>query len=72
MTEIKAHTSIDELLELLPEANGYLIEQGLPCLVCGEPFWGSIGDLAGKHGVEDVERIVSELNEMLRAKETRA
>jgi len=69
MATITTGTSIEELLELLPEANGYLIEQGLPCLVCGEPFWGSVGDLAAKHGVEDVERIVMELNGMFEAKE---
>lgn len=68
MSKITANTSIDELLELLPEANGYLIEQGLPCLVCGEPYWGSVGDLAGKHGVDDIDRVVSELNTMLEAK----
>jgi hypothetical protein len=68
MSTIKAATSIDELLDLLPEANGYLIERGLPCLVCGEPFWGSLGDLASKHGVEDIDSIVAELNAMLDAK----
>jgi len=65
---ITVDTSIDELLELLPESNGYLIEQGLPCLVCGEPFWGTIGSLAEKHGVEDVDRIIRELAGMLDAK----
>lgn len=69
MAAITVGTSIDELLELLPEANGYLIEQGLPCLVCGEPFWGSVGDLAEKHGIEDVGRIVGELNAMLDAED---
>ncbi len=69
MPRITGSTSIDDLLELLPEANGYLIEQGLPCLVCGEPFWGSIGDLARRRGIEDVDRIVGELNAMLEAKE---
>jgi len=69
MPRITASTSIDDLLDLLPEANGYLIEQGLPCLVCGDPFWGSIGDLARRRGIEDVDRIVGELNAMLQAKE---
>ncbi len=69
MPRITASTSIDDLLDLLPEANGYLIEQGLPCLVCGDPFWGSIGDLARRRGIEDVDRIVGELNVMLQTKE---
>ena len=68
MSSITAEISIDDLLDILPEANGYLIEQGIPCLVCGEAFWGSLADLAGKHGVEDIERIVGELNGMLDAK----
>ncbi len=69
MKNITPDISVEELLEELPASNEYLIEQGLPCLICGEPFWGSLADLASKHGVEDVDRIVRELNDMLERKE---
>ncbi len=59
--------TVEELLEHFPEANGYLIEHGLPCLVCGEPFWGTLRDLALRNGVEDVDELVRGLVEFLDA-----
>jgi hypothetical protein len=57
--------TIEDLLDEAPAANGFLIERGLPCLVCGEPFWGTIEDLARRNGVEDVEGLVSDMNDFL-------
>jgi len=62
VVEITAQTPVEKLLDAIPEANEYLIEQGLPCIVCGEPFWGTLGDLARRHGVEDVDALVRGLN----------
>lgn len=39
-------TPVEALLEAWPGIVKFLINEGLPCLVCGEPFWGSIGELA--------------------------
>ncbi|MBD3368442.1 MAG: DUF1858 domain-containing protein [Candidatus Eisenbacteria bacterium] len=58
--------TIEELLEKAPEANTFLIERGLPCLVCGEPFWGTLEDLARRNGIEDVDALVSEMNAHLK------
>lgn len=55
-------TTVEELLDRCPAANGLLIERGLPCIICGEPFWGSIADLARRHGIEDIQGLLAELN----------
>lgn len=65
MPSFTEDTTIDELLEACPEANGYLIERGLPCMVCGEPFWGTVGQLARRHGIEDLESLLEGLNALL-------
>ncbi len=58
---------IEDLIEILPQAVSYLREKGIVCVVCGEPVWGSLNDLATQKGLSDesIEVIIKELNEML-------
>lgn len=55
---------IEELVERLPDSVTYLMEQGIRCLRCGEPFWGTLEQAAKEKGFneKDVERFVTELN----------
>lgn len=72
MREFTETVTIEDLLDEAPEANSFLIERGLPCLVCGEPFWGTLGDLARRNGIEDIDGLVRDMNVFLsgrRAKE---
>ncbi|VAX22589.1 hypothetical protein MNBD_IGNAVI01-1998 [hydrothermal vent metagenome] len=57
---------IEDLVNELPEAVGYLREEGIRCLRCGEPIWGSLEDAAKEkgYGDKDIERFVKELNKM--------
>jgi len=68
--EFTKHVTIEELLDEAPRANTFLIERGLPCLVCGEPFWGTLADLARRNGVEDVDALVSNMNAYLEEEAT--
>lgn len=65
MDEITEKTIIDELLAEYPVLSKTFIQFGLPCLVCGEPFWGRIEELAEQHDVE-VKELVNKLNEKKR------
>ncbi len=62
---ITRNTAIDELVRICPKAIGLLIEEGLPCVVCGEPFWGTLGELATSKGWNDpaIEQLVSKLQQ---------
>lgn len=60
---IDGSTRVEELIAAKPGAVRVLIEMGSPCLVCGEPFWGTLRDLATKHKV-DLETILSRLRDM--------
>jgi len=64
--KITKDIEIEDLVNELPEAVGYLREEGIRCLRCGEPIWGSLEDAAKEKGYndKDIERFVKELNKM--------
>ena len=39
-------TTIEELVESVPGAVKYLMEQGIRCIICGEPIWGTLEEAA--------------------------
>jgi len=59
--EITADTVIEDLVQLLPESVRVLSRQGLVCIQCGEPYWGTLQELAASRGVTDLSRILEEL-----------
>ena len=65
--KITKNIEIEDLVKTLPGAVGYLREEGIRCLRCGEPIWGSLEDAAKEKGYsdKDVERFVHDLNEMV-------
>lgn len=65
--KITKETEIEDLVSLLPEAVSYLRVEGIRCLRCGEPIWGSLDVAAKEKGFNDndVEKFVNELNKML-------
>ncbi|MEO0226864.1 MAG: DUF1858 domain-containing protein [candidate division WOR-3 bacterium] len=60
--EITEKTSVEELLSIYPQLTNVFIKLGLSCYVCGEAFWGTIGELAQKYNV-NVNKIIRILNE---------
>ena len=67
---ITKETEIEDLVSLLPEAVSYLRVEGIRCLRCGEPIWGSLDAAAKEKGFNDidVEKFVNKLNKMLETK----
>ncbi|HOI29279.1 MAG TPA: DUF1858 domain-containing protein [Melioribacteraceae bacterium] len=65
--KISKEIEIEELVNLIPEAVSYLMENGIRCLRCGEPIWGSLENAAKEKGFndEEIERFTGELNLML-------
>ncbi len=57
---------IEDLVKVLPEAVSYLRIEGIRCLRCGEPIWGSLEAAAKEKGFKDVdvEKFVKDLNEL--------
>lgn len=67
MLPITKDIQIEDLIVQLPQSVSYLREKGIVCVVCGEPVWGSLNNLATQKGLSDksIELIVYELNQML-------
>ncbi|UCG92846.1 MAG: DUF1858 domain-containing protein [candidate division WOR-3 bacterium] len=65
MTNIAKDTAISDVLDKFPNLVTVFIDHGLPCLVCGQPFWGTIEELAQKHNI-DVAILLEKLNEKKR------
>ncbi len=57
-------TVIEELLESHPELNRVFVRLGLPCFVCGEPVWGTVGELCERLH-QDPDQVLAALNAAL-------
>lgn len=58
---------IEDLVNILPEAVSYLMNEGIRCLRCGEPIWGTLEDAAKEKGFveEDILKFEEELTKLL-------
>ncbi len=64
---INKNILIEDLVEILPESVTYLMENGIRCLRCGEPAWGTLENAAKEKGVSDdkIDEFVNDLNSFL-------
>lgn len=67
MKHITRTTSIESLVEDFPWSVRFLIGKNLPCLVCGEPSWGTLEELAREKQWDDksIDTLVEEMNHEL-------
>jgi len=58
---------IEDLIKILPGSVSYLMENGIRCLRCGEPIWGTLEEAAKEKGFENekIKIFVNDLNRIL-------
>ena len=63
---INKEIEIEDLVRELPDAVTYLMDQGIRCLRCGEPIWGSLESAAIEKGFDEtaINKFVDELNNL--------
>jgi len=63
---ITKEIQIEELVEKYPFSVKYLAQNGIRCIACGEPIWGTLEEAATEKGFdnEKIEYFVNELNKM--------
>ena len=63
---IDKEITIEDLVETIPGSVRYLMEQGIKCIACGEPIWGTLEEAAKEKGFtdEDISKFVSALNNL--------
>ncbi|MFP4023132.1 MAG: DUF1858 domain-containing protein [Thiohalospira sp.] len=53
--KITKDITIDELVEEVPQSVRYLMNEGIKCIACGEPIWGTLEEAAKEKGFSDQE-----------------
>ncbi|MBN2621663.1 DUF1858 domain-containing protein [candidate division WOR-3 bacterium] len=66
--DITKESLVEDVLKAHPGLARVFIQEGLPCLVCGESFWGTIEELARQHGKE-ASAIVDSLKKAVKDKQ---
>ncbi|MFH1120943.1 MAG: DUF1858 domain-containing protein [Bacteroidota bacterium] len=69
--EIISGMQVAELVHFYPESVSFLASRNLHCIICGEPVWGTLEELAkDKHfGPDQLSNLVEELKaEITRSK----
>jgi hypothetical protein len=69
MKPLTPDITVEELIEQIPEAPGVLRRFGIICIQCGEPVWGTLGELAKEKGITDLTEVLRALNEAGKTKE---
>lgn len=67
LISIERSTTVEDLLERHPDATRILILHGVPCLVCGEPLWGTLEEAIRSSGKteEQIDTVIQELRKEL-------
>jgi len=55
VTNLARSIAIEDLVREYPVSVHFMIEKGLPCLMCGEPAWGSFEEVARRSGKSEPE-----------------
>lgn len=60
---IEPQILIEDLVDNYPFSVRYLMQNGIRCIMCGEPIWGTLEEAANEKGFgePDIERFVSEM-----------
>jgi len=63
---ITKEIQIEDLVEKYPFSVKYLSQNGIRCIACGEPIWGTLEEAAKEKGFGDdkISFFVDELNKM--------
>jgi methionine synthase II (cobalamin-independent) len=68
--KINLEIQIEDLAGEYPEAVGFLTRHGVRCIRCGEPIWGTLGELLEEEGIADPVVFVEELIVYLKNRKT--
>ncbi len=71
---VTADQWIEDILREYPDAQDFLSENGIVCVMCGEPVWGSLEEQMEEKGFDDAKKVelVASLNKFLVARYEKA
>jgi methionine synthase II (cobalamin-independent) len=56
---------VEDIVRECPEMIGPLARFGLVCISCGEPVWGTLGELAERKGIRNLNDIIQQINKKI-------
>ncbi|PLY03410.1 MAG: DUF1858 domain-containing protein [Desulfuromonas sp.] len=64
--QITRDMTIERLVELKPDAVGFLFHRKIRCIRCGEPVWDTIEEAARQksYSEEEIDKLIDELNRL--------
>ena len=67
MNRVTKEIEIEDLVKQIPESVTYLMDNGIRCLRCGEPIWGTLESAAKEKGFDElqIEKFVVDLNKLV-------
>jgi iron-sulfur cluster repair protein YtfE (RIC family) len=68
LAAVSKDITIEDLVVQIPESVNFLREKGIVCIICGEPVWGTLSELAERKGlsVKEIDEIIDYLNSINR------
>jgi uncharacterized protein with PIN domain len=68
--KITKDISIEELIEEVPESVKYLMNEGIRCVVCGEPIWGTLEEAVEEKNLsKNIDKYISDLQTIVDSKD---
>jgi iron-sulfur cluster repair protein YtfE (RIC family) len=63
---IDKNISIEDLVDTVPGSVRYMMDQGIKCIACGEPIWGTLEEAAKEKGFDDaaIGKFLEDLNDL--------
>ncbi|MGC9365073.1 MAG: DUF1858 domain-containing protein [Fidelibacterota bacterium] len=62
---ISIDSEIEDIVNDYPELIRPLREYGIVCIACGEPVWGTLGELAKSKNISDIDKIIAKMNQII-------
>lgn len=59
---ITKKSDIEDIVDDYPELIRPLKEHGIACIVCGEPVWGTLEDIAKSKNIKNLDQIIESMN----------
>jgi hypothetical protein len=65
--QIDLNTTIEEIVNKSSEAVKYLMDKKMRCIRCGEPIWGTLGDVLKEKGFseDEIKQILEDLSSIV-------
>jgi len=63
---ISKNTDIEDIVNDYPELVRPLKDYGIACIMCGEPVWGTLKEIAKLKNIQNLDEIIDTMNNIIK------